>query len=168
MCRGIPTPPPYPPPHLGTTVSFQDPCDGFLTVPLLPSLHPSQFSTQLLGRLSKVSEILLLFSWKLSPLAQTGSCSPFHSPGAPSALTLASPCDLLTGDPPLDRSASAAPPAIPEQPRTRSPQGLCTRCPFCPNAPSPHVSTAYSLTSFTPLPNSSFSWISLFFALLIT
>lgn len=56
----------------------------------------------------------------------------------------------------------------PEQPCTRSPQGLCTCRSFCPNAPSPHVSTAYSLTSFTPLPNSSFSWISLFFALLIT
>ena len=137
MCRGIPSPPPYPPPHLGTTVSFQDPCDGFLTIPLLPSLHPTLFSTQLLGRLSTVSEILLLFSSKPSPLTQTGSCSPFHGPRTPSALTLASPCDLITDDPPLDRSASAAPTAIP--------------------GAAPHMVTSGPLHLLSLLPECSFS-----------
>ena len=145
------------PPDPGTTLSSQDPCDGFLTGPPLPSLHPSQFSTQLLGCLPKVSETLLLSSSKPTPLTQTGSWRPFHGPRTPPDLTLASPCDFIADQPPLARLCWLHPLLSLEQPCTRPPQGLCTCCSSCRNAPSPHISTAYSLTPFTSLPNSSFS-----------
>lgn len=150
MCQWHPHPFPIPPPDPGTMVPSQDPCDGFLTGPPLALTPPQSVLHPAAGVSSKVSETLLLFSSKPTPLTQTGSWSPFHVPRTPPDLTLASPCDLIADQPPPRYRLRWLHPLLSlEQPCIRPPQGLCTCCsPYnqeCPLSAYQHCLLPHSI-----------------------
>lgn len=127
---------PLPTPHSGTMVSSQDPCDGFLTGP-----PPYPHSTPVCSPPSCwgvfLRSVRPCYSFPLSPphslRLEAGVLS--TALRTPSDLTLASPCDLITDQPPLPHSALAAPSALPGavlQSVTSGPLHLLFLLPECP------------------------------------